>query len=218
MLNVLLSLALNATTPTLPPDGTYRYQTVGQGSTGNSVVTIAHTGPAVQIVETNSGTIMGIAATASATMNLDADLTPATYVGTYTGGGQNITTSVSFNGAGASETFGGSATNAPQTFALDGAAHFAIIDGAMTSGFALLPAQFTAWGNGSIQVVAPVYGRSAAIAVTAGAGARPPHVPIIDLGLTVSGSVPFTEWYNPTTLVLDEVDVPTQGVTIIRIP
>jgi hypothetical protein len=216
MLDVLLSLALNTSTPAMPPDGAYAYQTVAQDSVGTSSIVLKRVGAGVQITETTNGTIMGTAATAAATLTLNADLTPASYAGTYSGGGQNIQTIVTFSGAGASETFGGTATAAPTTFALDGANHFAVIDGALVSGFAMLPAQFTAWANGSIEVVAPIYGRSATIAVTAGAGARPPHVPIVDVGLSVSGSVPFTEWYDPQTLILDEVDVPTQNVTITR--
>ena len=169
MLDLLLSLALNASTPTAPPDGAYHYQTTGPESSGTSTITLQHVGPGVQVTETTAGSIDGIAATASSTMTLNADLTPASYTANYVGGGQNMRTMVTFNGAGASETFAGTATNPAQTYALDGAA-----------------------------------------------GARPPHVPIIDLGLSVGGSIPLTEWYDPQTYVLDEVDIPSQSIAIIR--
>ncbi|HEY5258025.1 MAG TPA: hypothetical protein VIJ12_06535 [Candidatus Baltobacteraceae bacterium] len=217
MLGVLLSLALASSAPATPPDGSYTYQTSAQGSTGSSALVLTHAASGLQVVETASGSIAGVSATASATMMLNADLSPASYVGSYSGAGTNVQTTVTFGANGATETMTGLGTAAPQTYALGGAGHFAIVDGALVSGFAILPAQFAAWGNGSIQVVIPIYGRAEPIAVALATLPRPSAVPKNDVALTVSGSIPFTEWYDPKTLVMDEVEVPSQSVTITRI-
>src|SRR5665213_295865 len=123
MLGVLLSLALGSSAPATPSDGSYTYRTSAQGSTGSSALVLARAASGLQIVETASGSIAGVSATASATMTLNADLSPASYSGTYSGGGQSVQTAVTLGANAATETMTGMGSAPPRTYALGGAGH-----------------------------------------------------------------------------------------------
>jgi len=45
---------------------------------------------------------------------------------------------------------------------------------------------------------------------------RPKGIPLGDVALSVSDPVEFTIWYDPVTLVVDELDVPRQDASYVR--
>ncbi|MBV8490703.1 MAG: hypothetical protein JO199_09255 [Candidatus Eremiobacteraeota bacterium] len=69
-----------------------------------------------------------------------------------------------------------------------------------------------------MSAIAPGYGRVEALPPSPSASAqRPASVPASDVALAVGGSVPFVVWYDPATLVPDEIDVPSQSATVTRV-
>lgn len=122
-----------------------------------------------------------------------------------------------------SATFNGSSANVTgvqgtQSFNLSGnAKHFVVVDLGTFAGFLALPAQMKAWNNSAVLAVVPSYGQSLAIVPDATLQpARPATVPAADVPLAFGGRVPFTVWYDPNTLVTDEVDVTSQGLSVTR--
>ena len=48
------------------------------------------------------------------------------------------------------------------------------------------------------------------------APARPADVAASDASISLTGQIPLTIWYDPTTYLTDEVDVPSQGLVVTR--
>jgi hypothetical protein len=62
-----------------------------------------------------------------------------------------------------------------------------------------------------------MFGRGGAIAVDqAMKPARPAAVPAGDASISVSDPIEFTLWYDPATLIVDELDVPQQQAIYTR--
>ncbi|MDQ2991289.1 MAG: hypothetical protein M3R30_00510, partial [Candidatus Eremiobacteraeota bacterium] len=121
---------------------------------------------------------------------------------------------VTFSGAAATVNggLGGGAT-----FRLAAGEHFAIVDGGLLSGFLALPMEVAAWPGAQIQGIAAVYGKEAALTLDAAAKpARPAAVPATDVAIAYSAPIALVEWYDPATMVLDELDVPSQGFVVTR--
>lgn len=218
---MLLTLATIATAPvttaTTIAAGTYGYRSSIAGQpAGTSTIVVKHNGALTEIDERTSGTIGGMDASATATMMLNADLSPASYAGSYVGAGQSATTALTITGSGANLT----GPSGPQSFTLLApATHFVVIDGALLAGFVALPAQMQAWKQLPVDAIAPIYGRTIPLSSSADAPpARPAGVAASDVSLAMGGPYPFTLWYNPTTLVTDELDVPSQGIVVTRTP
>lgn len=209
----VLSIAASATPPALAA-GTYTYRsTVGGAAVGTSTIVVKRNADVTEVDETTSGTIQGVAASATATMALSGDLSPASYRASYQGGGQSASTSVTVNGA----TAAMNGTTGAKTISLaPNTTHFVIVDGAMLAGFFALPAQMQAWSASSVTALAPVYGQSVPLPIDAAKPARPHSVPAADAAVNVGGQVPFTVWYDPATYVADEIDVPSQQIVVTR--
>jgi hypothetical protein len=114
----------------------------------------------------------------------------------------------------------GTAATGQQTFALDpNAKHFVVIEPGLLSGIFALPAQMQAWNDSPVTAIAPAYGREEPLppATPATSASRPANVPASDVSLSVGGSVPFTVWYDPATLIPDEIDVPSQSAAVTRV-
>lgn len=198
--------------------GTYRYSaTYGGTPVGTSSITVAPDGSATKLDETASGQMSGLQFSGTATLTLGQDLAPVRYDGNYEISGQKATATASVNGSSAT-TAATMTGGAPQSFALGSAAHFVVIEPGLMVGLFALPAQMQAWNDAPALAVAPSYGRSEPIAPAAPATppARPANVPAADAVLSLGGHVPVTIWYDPATLVPDEVIVPSQDVTIDR--
>ncbi len=196
--------------------GTYTYKTSYHGtSLGTSTVTVTNNAGATQINEQTSGSYSGTSGNANAILVLNSDLSPASYKASGTMGGAPIADSATISGDTAQVT---NAQGTASTFKLTAdQQHFVVVDLGTVAGFVALPAQMQAWKNASVCAVIPSFGQSIVIAPdSSNAPTRPANVPASDVAMSFAGHTPFTVWYNPTTLVPDEIDVVSQGVAITR--
>lgn len=217
MIGLTLALLVAAAAPAvrIPADGTYTYAGAHAGQTfGHTRVTVSHDANVVTIAEDGSGAVGGTAGTATATLTLAiADLSPTSYVSKLAQGDDVTQSNVAFSGNTATLTGGGD----PQTFTLaDGTTHFALADGALLSGFVALPAQLAAWNGSPATLLIPIYEQAIPLTISTAPEARPANVPAKDLSITASVPVDVTEWYDPVTLIPDEIDVPSLALTITR--
>ena len=143
------------------------------------------------------------------------DLSPTAYTASLNSTGVSAKSSLAFVGPTAALT--GMAGN--QSFSLlAGTTHFAVVDGALLDGYVALPAQLAAWNNAPVTLIIPVYAQASKLAPNPSAAAvRPAAVPPADLSLTFDQPVPVTEWYDPLTLIPDEIDVPSINLVIARV-
>jgi hypothetical protein len=216
MIGLTLALAVAAAPAVqLPADGTYAYTGARAGQPfGHTRVTVSHDATTVTIVEDGNGAINGTTGTAQATLVLAAaDLSPTSYISKLAQGSDVTQSNVAFSGNTATLTGAGD----PQTFTLaDGTTHFALADGALLDGFVALPAQLAAWNGSPATLLIPIYEQAIPLALSATAPARPAGVPAGDKSITASVPVEVTEWYDPATMIPDEIDVPMLSLTITR--
>jgi hypothetical protein len=208
-------LAVAATAPMTPADGSYTYGiSVAGSAAGKTTITLTHTAGGIQLVESGAASYGGTDYAGTATLNLDGALAPARYVAVYSPPGRTIHAALAFNGNSATET----GDNGGTTFTLDASTkHFAVLDGILFSGFFILPSQLRAWNAQAFTAVSPMLGHGGAIALDAALKAdRPKTVPSGDLPVSVSDPLAFTVWYDPATLVVDELDVPAQALSVVR--
>ena len=213
----LMFLLAAATAPTAPADGVYTYTvTLAGESTGKTAITLTHTAAGVQLAESASGTFGGSDFSATSTLGLDGTLAPASYSAVYNPPGRTLHAALAFSGGAANET----SDSGPLKFNLGpGTKHFVVLDGTLFSGFFILPAQLQAWSTPPVTAVSPMFGRGGAIAVdTALKADRPKGVPAGDVAISVSDPLEFTLWYDPATLIVDELDVPQQNASYVRSP
>ncbi len=208
MLGMLLAVAI--------APGTYTYTaTLAGANVGTSTLVVKSVGTSTEIDEKVTGTISGSDASANDTLVLGADLAPLTYQMNATEDGSPLKDSATIANTTASVT---DVHGKNESFDLAAPTkHFVVADFGLFAGLLPLPAQMRAWNNAPVLVVIPELGRSAALVPDAGATAkRPTSVPASDIALVFSGEAPFTVWYDPTTLVPDEIDVSAQGLTVTR--
>jgi hypothetical protein len=210
--------ALAAAGPTLAP-GTYHYAGAVNGTpAGTSTLTVSIDGATTTIAEDASGSAGGMQFSGKASLVLGAELTPVSYAGNYQVAGQNPVVSAAFSPTSATVT-GPMSAAAGQSFTLgQGTKHFVVIEPGLAAGMFALPAQLHAWGADAVTAISPVYGRSEALSVDAAQHPpRPANVPPQDVSRSFVASFPFTIWYDPATLVPDEIDVPAQHATVTRV-
>lgn len=216
MIGLTLALMVASAPATkLPADGTYAYTGAHAGKAfGHTRVTVSHDAATVTIVENGSGAVNGETGTATATLSLAVtDLSPTSYTSKLTQGTDVTQSIVAFAGNTATLTGAGD----PQTFTLAaGTTHFALADGALLSGFVALPAQLAAWNGGSATLLIPIYEQAIPLSLSGAAATRPANVPAGDTSITASVPVEVTEWYDPATMIPDEIDVPMLDLTITR--
>jgi hypothetical protein len=210
-----------ATAVAAPAPGTYSYNASLNGASAGSskIVVTRDAGGAVTISETASGSVQGVDFSGTASYALNADLNPASYAGKYQIAGQSPTAGVTFGQNTATVNGPMNPGGHAQTFGLlGGTSHFAVVEPGLVAGLFALPAQMHVWNGASLTVIAPVYGRDQALApVSDTSPARPAGVPAGDASLSFGGNLPFTIWYDPTTLVTDEIDVPSQHASVTRV-
>ena len=212
----LVFLAAALAMPLTPTDGSYTYAvSVGGSPAGKTTITVAHAGTGIQLAETAAANYNGSDFAGTATLSLDDALSPAQYGAVYSPPGRTIHTALIFNANNATE----SGDNGGMTFSLSaGTKHFAVLDGTLFAGFFILPAQLRAWNTQTFTAVSPMFGYGGAMAADAALKAdRPKGVPAPDLRLSITDPIAFTIWYDPATLVVDEVDVPQQGASYVRL-
>ncbi len=217
MLAAILLAAGTASAP-FPAVGTYRYAASMSGQRlGEWSVTVKPANDGTEVDENSSATFAGMQLTATASLVLGADLAPVSYTGSYRGPMQSSTVSVVLTPATA--TIAGGMGGATRTLALQAnTRHFVVIEPALLAGLFALPAQLQAWGDAAVTWIAPVTGQAQTISRDSSSAnpVRPSGVSPKDVAISMQGQIPFTIWYDSTTLVPDEVIVPSQNAVLIR--
>jgi hypothetical protein len=192
-----------------PPDGAYSYSVSAVGVVSDSTITVKRAADGLHVSEVTD--IAGKHATASLALDLTT-LAPLSYSATYLGS-QDV--SLAFNVNGASETVYGQTAQPVMLAPLPGAPRLVILDGALLSGFVMLPAIAAITSDTSVTGVLPA--RAANYAVSLNRNLKPPHpqsVPAGDVPLSSISPTAFTIWYDPKTFVMHELDVPLQNVIV----
>jgi hypothetical protein len=199
-----------------PAAGTYAYVASTQGTqNGSTTITVArNANGTTTITESGAGTFQGMAGTAKATLGLANDLAPASYSAHVEVGGNVFDSTATI--AGKQATLVG--IGGTQTYSVPAGGHFVVLDGGLISGFVALPSQVATWPAAApLELLAPIYSQGATLIVDPAAKPdRPLTVPAADASVTVTGPIALVEWYDPTTMIPDELDVPSQGLVISR--
>jgi hypothetical protein len=207
---VLLAAAVSAATA--PPDGTYTYDIAYGGQVTSATVTIKRDAVGLHVDEDTS--IASKTATASLALDLTT-LAPISYVASYNPGSSSPSSvAISFNGQGASETVDGQTSQPIGIAPLVGAPKLIVLDGALLAGFVVLPAIASNTSDNSMTAIVAANGTAYPIVIDRKLkAAHPTTVPAGDTSVSVITPTAFTIWYDPRTFVMDELDVPLQGVT-----
>ncbi len=217
MIPLILTIAV-ATPAVAPPDGTYNYVSSMNGTPigKTSIVVKRDDAGDIVLTETGAGSMSGQSGTIKDTLQLDPTLAPSAYASAASiAQGKSMKATVAFKGTQATQT--GDIT-AKYDLAAD-AKHFVLLDLGPFSGFFVLPAQMQAWNNAPAIAVMPMYGRGFPMTPdTALKPDRPANVPPADSAISFSNMTQVTLWYDPKTLVVDQLDVPAQGVVVTRSP
>jgi len=214
MLGLIMTLAIDSAAVT-PPPGTYRYEAfIGKGSVGGTAVTLSNEAQGFKITEASTSHLSNGDTRSNATLLLTPNLIPVTYTSSYKVQEDSMQMETSFDGRTATVTAG----TDKRTFQLGGSSKsFIILDNASMAGFLILPAQMRAWKDADTTALVPAVGSQAFLSVLHGVSPqRPATLPAPDTSLSFEGETPFVEWYDPNTLIVDEVDVPGQNLRIVR--
>jgi hypothetical protein len=195
--------------------GTYTYKTQYQGvDLGTSTLTVRSSGGSTEISEQTLGAYHGTSGNANATLTLDSDLTPVAYQARGSMAGNPIADSATITGDTAQITSAqGDRTSVQLT---SEAKHFVVVDLGTTAGFLALPAQMQAWNDAPVCAVVPSFGQSITMTAAPASDAKPSGLRASDVGLTFQGHTPFTVWYDPATLIPDQIIIAAQGIVITR--
>ncbi|HLX25536.1 MAG TPA: hypothetical protein VKR05_00980 [Candidatus Cybelea sp.] len=206
-----------AANPALPAQGTYRYAaTLGGQRIGEWTATVQGRAGNTEVDENSSAMFAGMQLAATASLVLAGDLAPINYEGSYHMPGQNPTVTVNVNGSNA--TVSGTLTNEPQRVGLlPSTQHFVVVEPGLLAGLFILPAQLTAWKASAVTWITPTSGQAQLLTISPNAtGTRPTGVPANDVMLSIERPLVVTIWYDPVTLVPDELNVPSQSATLTR--
>lgn len=211
------SAAYATAPPSAPADGSYAYAIAKGGQNiGGTTVTVKHDAASIAIHEIEA--FAGVSRQYVVDETLEpVDLTPTSYVSTFPLNAQlTATAHLTFDAGGARETVDG--TSGATDFRLEhGTSHVVVVDGAMMTGFMFLPAQVKAQSLNAFTLMAPSAAKSLRMQVDGSSNpSRPAGVPAADTSLSIAGPASFVEWYDPQTMIVDEIDVASQAVTISR--
>jgi hypothetical protein len=217
MLPVILATMLS-TPAAAPADGTYSYVTTLNGAQiEKTAVTVKRDASGNLVLsESASGNMNGRSGSITDTLTLDQSLAPVGYSALASiADSRSMQSALAFAGTQAKQS--GDVTKT-YDLAAD-AKHFVVLDFGPFTGYFVLPAQMQAWNDPPVMAIMPIYAQGMPIAVdkTLTPG-RPKTVPQTDEQITVKSPVQFTVWYDPKTLVVDELDVPAEGLTVARQP
>lgn len=221
MLPLFFTAALDASAVVMPAPGTYRYEAYISGArAGRSTLVVSNTATGLKVDERASGSTDSADVTIDGSTQLDTSLTPLGYRAAYTvrdkqlDTNQKMSLTVSFTARAATVTAG----NDRRTFALGGSSKtFVVLDTSGVSGFFALPAQLRARGNGDVTALIPGLGAQKFLDFIPGdKPARPADVPATDASLSFAGESPLVEWYDPATLIPDQISVPGDNLVIKR--
>lgn len=201
------------------PDGTYDY-TFRQGATtiATSTVTVKRSGSIISMRETQT-----VAEPAVGNVQLTADesiladsMAPLSFVSSTVSSGKKQEVKFAFNNGTGNFTVNGERLIVPVKM-LPGTQAMIVQDQTLAISFLTLPAIVQATRAASLTVVVPTAAREHAINIDLAPQSRPSTVAAADVGLGVAAgneSLAFSIWYDPRTGVIDEIDVPSQSLTI----
>jgi hypothetical protein len=214
----MLSLILAAVANLAPAAGTYTYvMSLNGAQVGTSALTVKRDALGdVVLSETESGNMGGRSGGIDDTLTLDPTLSPLQYSANASiADSRNMKTALSFGRNQAQQS--GDVIKTYNLAADD--KHFVVFDFGPFTGYAAFPAQMLAWNDQPVTAIIPMYAQSWPIAVVKSAAeARPKNVPASDAAISISRPVQLTMWYDPRTLIVDELDVPSEGAVVIRKP
>jgi len=203
--------------PASPADASYGYSLSKAGQQfAHTTVTVKHDATDVALHEVETFTSIATPYTVDETLD-PVGLVPTSYAVTFPINAQvTVTAHLTFDLGGAHESVDGT-TGSTDLRLEPGTKNQVVIDAALMSGFLMLPAQAKAQSLTTFTSLAPTSTTALSLKVDpAATPARPAGVPARDASLSIEGSVNFIEWYDPSSMVVDEVDVPAQLVTISR--
>ena len=215
MLPVILAAVVTAAAPA---DGTYNYVTSLNGTQIEKTAVTVKRDPSgnVMLSESGSGSFNGRSAEINDTLTLDPTLAPIGYHAQESlADSRSMKTTLAFKNGQATQS--GDVTKTYNLIA--DAKQFVVLDFGPFSGYFAFPAQMQAWNSPPVIAIVPVYAQGVPITIDKSAApARPKTVPATDSAVSVSSPVQLTVWYDPKTLVVDQLSVPAQGVVVTRQP
>lgn len=201
-----------------PASGTYRYTASMSGQPiGSWSVTVATGTNQTTIDENSNASVMGIQLNATASLVLGPDLAPLRYGGQYRTSTQAPSVSVALTPN--SATAVGAMTSQPQQLTLAAnTQRFVVIEPGLLAGLFALPAQMTAWKDPTVTWITPATAQAQLLsASTSSSSARPAGLPTQEAVLSIDHPIAVTIWYDPATLVPDEISVPSQNAILTRV-
>ncbi|HEX3456849.1 MAG TPA: hypothetical protein VHR97_02750 [Candidatus Baltobacteraceae bacterium] len=221
MLASLILAAATASAP-FPAAGTYRYSATLNGQpAGHWTLNVKAGSDGTEIDEDSVAIFMGVQMTAKAALVLGPDFSPVKYEGHYSAAGLNPIVSVAATPNGVTVT-SSQAPPAKNLALVPNTRHLVIIDPGLAAGLFALPAQLAAWREDSVTWVTPISAEAASLATQSNAPSAPPggvppnDVAISMVGTSSSGRIPVTIWYDPSTMVPDQIVVPSQNAILTR--
>lgn len=213
MLSLMLAATLNVAAPA---QGTYTYVTSLNGTQiekTNVTVTRDASGNIV-LAEKGSGFLNGRSGSISDTLTLDQALAPVTYSALASiADSRAMQSTLAFKDG---EALQSGDVSKSYTLAPD-AKHFVVLDFGPVTGYFAFPAQMQAWSDSPVMAIVPLYAQGVPITVDKALKPdRPQGVPASDVAVSVNAPVQFTVWYDPKTLIADEMEAPAEGIVITR--
>jgi hypothetical protein len=220
---MLASLMLAAATATasFPAAGTYRYSATLNGQpAGHWTLNVKAGSDGTEIDEDSVAIFMGVQMSAKAALVLGPDFSPVKYDGNYRAAGMNPIVSVAATSSGATVT-SSQAPPAKNLGLVPNTRHLVIIDPGLAAGLFVLPAQLAAWRENSVTWVTPISAEAASLATQSAPSSPPDGVPPNDvaismIGASSTGRIPVTIWYDPSTMVPDQILAPSQNAVLTR--
>ncbi|HEY6325157.1 MAG TPA: hypothetical protein VIW73_01395 [Candidatus Cybelea sp.] len=216
LLSAILLAALSGAS--FPAPGTYRYTASMSGQpVGSWSVSVTQDSGQTTIAESSDANVMGMQLAATASLVLGPDLAPLHYGGQYRTPTQTPSVSVALTPN--SATVVGALTPAPQQLTL--AAHtrrFVVIEPGLLAGLFALPAQMAEWKDPAVTWITPATAQAQLLTASpTSAGPRPAGLSAQEAVLSIDHPIAVTIWYDPATLVPDEIAVPSQAAVLTRV-
>jgi len=220
---MLASLMLAAATATasFPAAGTYRYSATLNGQpAGHWTLNVKAGSDGTEIDEDSVAIFMGVQMSAKAALVLGPDFSPVKYNGNYRAAGLNPIVSVAATSNGATVS-SSQAPPAKNLGLVPNTRHLVIIDPGLAAGLFVLPAQLAAWREDSVTWVTPISAEAASLATQDAPSSPPDGVPPNDVAISMvgassTGRIPVTIWYDPSTMVPDQIVAPSQNAVLTR--
>ncbi|MBV8345480.1 MAG: hypothetical protein JO190_10920 [Candidatus Eremiobacteraeota bacterium] len=216
MLAAMLVAALGGAL--FPAPGTYRYTASMNGQPiGSWSVSVTAGATQTTLDETSSAQVLGMQLAGTASLVLGPDLGPLHYSGRYQTPNQSPSVSVTLSGS--SATVVGALTSQPQQLALAAnTQRFVVVEPGLLAGLFALPAQMAAWKNPTVTMIIPATVQAQVLtATTSSSSPRPAGLSAQEAVLSIEHPVALTIWYDPATMVPDEVVVPSQNAILTRV-